>query len=61
MLIVNMKRFAIANLVLLLMLSTVATQSQSDVCHVYVVDVAKAKKAAASFPKPETLTWMRKP
>ena len=47
--ITNMKRLVVANLVILLMLGVAGAQSQSDVCHVYVLDVAKAKKAAASF------------
>lgn len=44
-----MIRIVISNLVVLLMFSIASAQSQSDVCHVYVVDVAKAKRAAASF------------
>jgi hypothetical protein len=44
-----MRKFLIAKLVILLMLGTASAQSQRDVCHVYVLDVAKAKRAAASF------------
>lgn len=44
-----MKRIVIANLIILLVLSTAGAQSRSDVCHVYVVDVATAKTAAANF------------
>ena len=44
-----MKRLVVANLVILLMLGIAPAQSQPDVCHVYVLDVAKAKKAVASF------------
>ena len=45
----TMRRIVFAKLIVLLMLSTGGAQSRSDVCHVYVVDVAQAKKAAASF------------
>ena len=44
-----MKSLVIANLLILLMLGTASAQSQSDVCHVYVLDVAKARRAAESF------------
>ncbi len=44
-----MKRIVIANLTILLVLSTAGAQSRSDVCHVYVLDVAKARKASADF------------
>ena len=45
----NVKRIVIANLTVLLVLSTAGAQSRSDICHVYVVDVAKARKVAAHF------------
>jgi hypothetical protein len=44
-----MKRIVIANLTIMLILSTAGAQSRGDVCHVYVLDVAKARKAAANF------------
>jgi len=44
-----MKSVVIANLLILLILGTASAQSQSDVCHVYVLDVAKARRAAESF------------
>jgi len=44
-----MRKFLFAKLVILLMLGTASAQSQREVCHVYVLDVAKAKKATASF------------
>lgn len=44
-----MKRLVVAKLGILLMLGIASAQSQRDVCHVYVLDVAKAKKAAESF------------
>jgi hypothetical protein len=44
-----MKSLVIANLLILLSLSAASAQSQSDVCHVYVLDVAKARRAAATF------------
>lgn len=44
-----MRRVVFANLVILLMLGAASAQSQSDVCHVYVLDVARAKRAVASF------------
>ena len=44
-----MKILISANLLILLMSATTGAQSQADVCHVYVVDVARAKKAAESF------------
>lgn len=44
-----MKSLVITNLLILLMLGTASAQSQSDVCHVYVLDVAKARRAAESF------------
>jgi len=45
----TMRRIVFAKLIALLMLSTASAQSRSDVCHIYVLDVAQAKKAAASF------------
>ena len=45
----TMSRVVFAKLILLLMLGAASAQSQRDVCHVYVVDVARAKRAAASF------------
>src|SRR5215217_1163543 len=44
-----MKSLVIANLVILLMLGAASAQSQSDACHVYVLDVAKARRAAETF------------
>jgi hypothetical protein len=44
-----MRKFVFAKLLIVMMLGTASAQSRSDVCHVYVVDVAKAKRAAASF------------
>ena len=44
-----MKRLVVAKLGILLLLGIAGAQSQRDVCHVYVLDVAKAKKAAESF------------
>lgn len=44
-----MKRIIIVQLLVLLASSLAAAQTRSDVCHVYVVDVAKATKAAQSF------------
>ena len=44
-----MKRFVIPNLMILLMIGAVNVQSQSDVCQVYVVDAAKARRAFESF------------
>jgi hypothetical protein len=44
-----MRRVVFAKLVILLMLGTASAQSQRDVCHVYVLDVDKAKKAIESF------------
>jgi hypothetical protein len=44
-----MKSLVISNLLILLMLGTASAQSESDVCHVYVLDVAKARRAAESF------------
>jgi len=44
-----MKSLVIASLLILLMLSAASAQSQSDVCHVYVMDVAKARRAAENF------------
>jgi len=43
------KRIVVTNLIVLLALSSAGAQSRSDACHVYVVDVATARKAAASF------------
>ena len=42
-------RLLLPHLLILLMLGTASAQSQSDVCHVYVVDVAKARKAVETF------------
>ena len=44
-----MKRLVISNLVILLMFGIANAQSQSDVCHVYVLDVVKARRAAENF------------
>jgi hypothetical protein len=44
-----MKQITIAQLMILLTTSLAGAQTRSDVCHVYVVDVAKATKAASSF------------
>jgi hypothetical protein len=44
-----MKRIIIVELILLFATSLAAAQTRSDFCHVYVVDVAKATKAAESF------------
>ena len=44
-----MKRHVVPNLVILLLLGTASAQSQSDLCHVYVLDVAKARRAAETF------------
>ena len=44
-----MRRIIIAKLMVLLLLSLAGAQTRSDVCHVYVVDVAQAQKAAESF------------
>ena len=44
-----MKRLVIASLAIVLMLGTASAQSQSDACHVYVLDVAKARRAAENF------------
>ena len=44
-----MKRLLILNLLILLMVGIVSPQSQSDACHVYVLDVAKARRAAETF------------
>jgi hypothetical protein len=46
---INMKRIIIVELTLLFATSLAGAQTRSDVCHVYVVDVAKATKAAESF------------
>src|SRR5437867_11370672 len=43
-----MRRIVIANLIVLLLWGFAGAQSRSDTCHVYVVDVAKARKAAES-------------
>jgi hypothetical protein len=56
-----MKSLVIANLLVLLVLGTASAQSQTDVCHVYVLDVAKARRAAESFTEPATQRPMRKP
>jgi hypothetical protein len=44
-----MKQIIIIKLVIFLSLCTAGAQTRNDVCHVYVVDVAKARKAAESF------------
>ena len=44
-----MKRIALANLLLLLLSSAVFAQTRGDVCHVYVVDVEKARKALEAY------------
>jgi len=44
-----MKPIIVANLIVLLLAGSVAGQSRSHICHVYVVDVNKAKKAFESF------------
>ena len=44
-----MKRIIIVQLTILLATSFAGAQTRSDVCHVYVVDVAKATQAAKSF------------
>jgi hypothetical protein len=44
-----MKRLVIPNLMILLMIGAANAQSQGDVCHVYVLDVAKARRAAETF------------
>lgn len=44
-----MKPIIIANLLVLLALGTAGAQTRSDVCHVYVLDVAKTRKVAESF------------
>ena len=44
-----MKSLVVANLLLLLMVGAASAQSQSDVCHVYVLDVAKVRRTADTF------------
>jgi hypothetical protein len=44
-----MKRIVIPNLLILLLLGSANAQSQSDVCHVYLLDVAKARRATENF------------
>jgi len=44
-----MRRIILAKLTVLLLFGVAAAQGRSDVCHVYVVDVAKTRKAAESF------------
>jgi hypothetical protein len=46
---VDMKRRILANLAVLFLLSPAGAQTRSDVCHVYVVDVAAARKVAERF------------
>lgn len=46
---IQMKLIIIVSLTLLFATSLAGAQTRSDVCHVYVVDVAKARKAAESF------------
>src|SRR5437773_5072687 len=45
-----MRPIIIAKLIVLLLVSIAGAQTRGDTCHVYVVDVAKARKAAESFP-----------
>lgn len=45
----DMRRIIIAKLIVFLLLGIAEARSRSDVCHVYVVDVAKARKASESF------------
>lgn len=44
-----MRRIVIAKLMVFLLLGIAEAQTRSDVCHVYVVDVAQARKAVESF------------
>ena len=44
-----MKRIIIVNLLILVTTCVAGAQTRSDVCHVYVVDVATATKAAKTF------------
>lgn len=46
---VDMKKLIIVQLMVLVATSLAAAQTRSDVCHVYVVDVAKATRTAESF------------
>jgi hypothetical protein len=46
---VDMKQIIIVQLMVLFATSLAAAQTRGDVCHVYVVDVEKATKAARSF------------
>ena len=45
----NMKKLILANLLILLLSNIAVAQNQGDLCHVYVVDVEKARKAVDSF------------
>jgi hypothetical protein len=44
-----MRRIIIGKLMIILFLGIAEAQTRSDVCHVYVVDVAEARKAAESL------------
>jgi hypothetical protein len=44
-----MRKLIFASLIMLLALSGAAAQNRSDACHVYVVDVVKARKAFEDF------------
>jgi hypothetical protein len=44
-----MRRIIVAKLIIFLLLGMAGAQSRSDVCHVYVVDVAQTRKAAEGF------------
>jgi hypothetical protein len=44
-----MNRIILVQLILVSAMTVAAGQTKGDVCHVYVVDVAKAKKAAEAF------------
>ena len=45
----DVKQIIIVKLMVFLLLGMVGAQTRSDVCHVYVVDVAEARKAAESL------------
>ena len=45
----SMKKVIIAKLIVLCLSSIVVAQTRSDACHVYVVDVAKGRKAFEDF------------
>ncbi len=44
-----MKRIILANLIVLLLSTVVVAQNQGDTCHVYILDVVKARKAFDEF------------